>query len=43
MPEGQLRVVYGFTTSGEKITAIELIADPERLRDVDLVTARPSG
>jgi RNA polymerase sigma factor (sigma-70 family) len=37
MPEGQLRVVYGFTTSGDKITAIELIADPERLGDLDLV------
>jgi hypothetical protein len=34
---GQLRVVYRFTISGEKITAIELIADPARLRQLDLV------
>jgi hypothetical protein len=33
---GQLRVVYRFTTSGEPITAIERIADPERLRELDL-------
>ena len=36
---GQLRVVYRFTTSGERITAIDLIADPERLRALDLVIA----
>jgi hypothetical protein len=42
-PEGQVHVVYDFTTSGETITAIELIADPERLRDLDLVTAHPFG
>jgi RNA polymerase sigma-70 factor (ECF subfamily) len=34
---GQLRVVYRFTTSGERITGIELIADPERLGELDLV------
>ncbi|MDP9134454.1 MAG: sigma-70 family RNA polymerase sigma factor [Actinomycetota bacterium] len=34
---GQPRVVYRFTTSGEKITAIDLIADPARLRELDLV------
>jgi len=37
MPAGQLRVVYSFTTSGDKITDIDLIADPERLRQIDLV------
>ncbi len=37
--DGQLRVVYRFTTSGERITGIELIADPERLRELDLVIA----
>jgi RNA polymerase sigma factor (sigma-70 family) len=37
MPGGQLRVVYDFTTSGNKITAIDLIADPHRLRRIDLV------
>jgi RNA polymerase sigma-70 factor, ECF subfamily len=34
---GSLRVVYGFTTSADAITAIELIADPGRLRELDLV------
>jgi RNA polymerase sigma factor (sigma-70 family) len=33
---GQLRVVYRFTTSGERITGIELIADPARLDELDL-------
>lgn len=37
MPGGQLRVVYSFTISGENITAIDLIADPARLRELDLV------
>ncbi|HMJ36954.1 MAG TPA: sigma-70 family RNA polymerase sigma factor [Baekduia sp.] len=37
MVGGQLRVVYRFTTGGERITAIDLIADPERLRVLDLV------
>jgi hypothetical protein len=37
MVGGELRVVYSFTTSGERITAIDLIADPERLRELDLV------
>jgi RNA polymerase sigma factor (sigma-70 family) len=37
IPAGQLRVVYRFTISGEKITAIDLIADPEHLRRLDLV------
>ena len=35
----QLRVVYRFTTSDERITAIELIADPQRLSELDLVIA----
>ncbi len=34
---GQLRVVVTFATSGDKITGIELIADPDRLRQIDLV------
>jgi len=38
MPGGTLRVVYRFTTDGDRITAIDLIADPERLRDLDLET-----
>jgi RNA polymerase sigma factor (sigma-70 family) len=34
---GQPRVVYSFTTSGERITAIDLVADPASLRRLDLV------
>jgi RNA polymerase sigma-70 factor (ECF subfamily) len=37
MPGGRLRVVWEFTTSGDRITAIELIAEPEHLRHLDLV------
>jgi RNA polymerase sigma-70 factor (ECF subfamily) len=36
MVGGQIRVVYRFTTRGEKLTAIDLIADPERVRRLDL-------
>jgi RNA polymerase sigma factor (sigma-70 family) len=36
---GELRVVYAFTTSEDGITAIDLIADPDRLRGLDLVIA----
>ena len=35
----QLRVVYRFTTDDGRITAIDLIADPERLRELDLMIA----
>ena len=31
------RVVYRFSTDGERITAIELIGDPDRIRALDLV------
>jgi RNA polymerase sigma factor (sigma-70 family) len=34
---GQPRVVYRFTTRGERITGIDLIADQARLRELDLV------
>jgi hypothetical protein len=37
MPGGRLRVVWSFTTRGDTITAIDLIADPERLGQIDLV------
>jgi hypothetical protein len=30
------RVVFQFTTAGEKIVAIDLVADPERLGQIDL-------
>ena len=38
---GQPRVVFGFTITDGGIVAIELIADPERLRGLDL--AIPGG
>ena len=37
MPGGRLRVVWDFTTTADRITAIDLIADPERLRSINLV------
>jgi hypothetical protein len=38
MPGGRLRVVWRFTTTGDRIAAIDLIADAERLRQLNLVT-----
>jgi len=35
-PGGQPRVVFGFTITHGKIVAIDLVADPERLRQLDL-------
>jgi RNA polymerase sigma-70 factor (ECF subfamily) len=35
-PGGKPRVVIGFTMAGGKIVAIDLLADPERLRQLDL-------
>src|SRR5262249_16127850 len=37
MPGGQPRVVVAFTIEAGTIAAMELIADPVRLRDLDLV------
>jgi RNA polymerase sigma factor (sigma-70 family) len=37
MPGGRPRVVLEFTTSGSRITAVDLIADPDHLRRLDLV------
>ncbi len=37
MPGGVLRVVFKFTAAGAKITAIDLIADPASLRQLDLI------
>src|SRR5262245_29854385 len=37
MPGGSPRVVWEFTTGGGRITAIHLIADPGRIRELDLV------
>jgi hypothetical protein len=36
-PGGQPRVVFGFTIMRSKIVAIDLLADPARLRQLDLV------
>jgi hypothetical protein len=33
-------MVFGFTISGGKIVAIDLVADPERIRQLDLVVLR---
>jgi hypothetical protein len=38
-PGGQVRVVFDFTISGGKIVAIEMIADPEHLAQLDVVPA----
>ena len=35
-PGGQPRVVFGFTVADGRIVGIELLADPERLRQLDL-------
>src|SRR5215468_6677390 len=40
MQRGQPRMVFGFTVSGGKIVAIDLLADPERIRRLDLVVLR---
>jgi RNA polymerase sigma-70 factor (ECF subfamily) len=36
-PGGQPGVVFRFTLAGGKIAAIDLIADPERIRQLDVV------
>jgi RNA polymerase sigma-70 factor (ECF subfamily) len=36
-PGGRPRVVFGFTIAQGKIVGIEMIADPDRLRQLDLV------
>ena len=38
-PGGQVRVVFDFTISGGKVVAIEMIADPEHLAELDVVPA----
>ena len=35
-PGGQPHVVFGFTITGGKIVAIDQVADPERLRQLDV-------
>jgi RNA polymerase sigma factor (sigma-70 family) len=41
MPGGRPRVVLSFTTGGDRITAVDLIADPDRLAELDLTV--PDG
>ena len=36
---GELRVVFRFTTRAEHITAIELLADPDRIEALDLIVS----
>ena len=36
IPGGQPRVVFTFEVSGERITAVALIADKERLQELEL-------
>jgi hypothetical protein len=36
-PGGQPRVAFVFTITGGKVVAIDLVADPERLRQLDPV------
>jgi RNA polymerase sigma factor (sigma-70 family) len=40
MSEGRPRIVFAFTIEEGKIAAIDLLADPERLEDLDLATER---
>jgi RNA polymerase sigma-70 factor (ECF subfamily) len=42
-PGGRPRVVVGFTITRGKIVAIELIADPARLRQLDLAVLNDVG
>lgn len=35
-PGGQSRVVFDFTITRGKIVAIDMVADPERLRQLDI-------
>jgi RNA polymerase sigma-70 factor (ECF subfamily) len=37
MRDGELRVVFKFTADGANITAIDLIGDPDNLRQLDLI------
>jgi RNA polymerase sigma-70 factor (ECF subfamily) len=40
LQRGQPRMVFGFTISGGKIAAIDMLAEPERIRQLDLVVLR---
>jgi len=36
-PGGEVRVLFRFTVAGARITAVDLIADPDRLRELELI------
>ena len=38
-PHGQLFLVLSFAFDGDRITAIDVISDADRLRDLDLAVA----
>jgi hypothetical protein len=40
---GQPRVVFAFTLTSGKITAIDLVANPERIGQLDLTILRDGG
>lgn len=40
---GRPRVVYSFTVAGDRISRIDLIADPERLSTLDLLLLDDTG
>ena len=40
-PGGQPRVAFAFNVAAGRITAIELISDPDRLREMDLEIDEP--
>jgi RNA polymerase sigma factor (sigma-70 family) len=42
-PGGRPRVVFAFTVAGDKIAAIDVVADPERLRQIDLTILDDAG
>ncbi len=42
-PGGRPRVVFEFTITRDRIVAIHMVADPERLRRLDLVVLKGSG
>jgi RNA polymerase sigma-70 factor (ECF subfamily) len=35
-PEGHLRIVLAFTVDGERVTRVDVIADPGRLRSLEV-------
>ncbi len=42
-PAGKPRAVFGFTITGGKIAAIDLLADPERVRRLDVAMLTAGG